>query len=315
MSWLGQGPYRNYKNRLAGQEVFVHTKATNYTSTGRSPLERPNNTSWVYPEFAGYYGQLYWATLQTTEQPITIITPTTNLFFRVLTPPGSGNANSDTVYPPGSISLLHGISPIGDKFHSAASYGPSAQLNVAAGLYVGEASFFFGPLLPIPAAPDGLTATAGVSQVNLSWNSVAGATGYNLKRSTVGGGAYTIIASNLNSLTFTSTGLLNGATFYYVVTAVNANGESKSSLQVSATTPALSPVFGSISPSGSSLVFSGTNGTPGSNYLVLMTTNLVLPLINWQVLATNTFDPNGGFSFTNPVSWSSAKQFYILQLK
>jgi len=136
-----------------------------------------------------------------------------------------------------------------------------------------------------------------------------------LKRSTVGGGAYTIIASNLNSLTFTSTGLLNGATFYYVVTAVNANGESKSSLQVSATTPALSPVFGSISPSGSSLVFSGTNGTPGSNYLVLMTTNLVLPLINWQVLATNTFDPNGGFSFTNPVSWSSAKQFYILQLK
>jgi len=61
----------------------------------------------------------------------------------VLTPPGSGNANSDTVYPPGSISLLHGISPIGDKFHSAASYGPSAQLNVAAGFTLVKPAFLW----------------------------------------------------------------------------------------------------------------------------------------------------------------------------
>jgi hypothetical protein len=153
LNWLGQGPYRVYKNRLSGQEIFVHAKGTNYTSTGRDLLSQPVNTAWVYPEFAGYYGQVNWATLQTIEQPITMVTPTTNLFFRVLTPPASGNANSDTTYPPGAISLLHGISAIGDKFHATSSYGPSAALNFATGLYTGEADFFFGPLIQAPPGP------------------------------------------------------------------------------------------------------------------------------------------------------------------
>jgi Glycosyl hydrolases family 2, TIM barrel domain/Glycosyl hydrolases family 2/Glycosyl hydrolases family 2, sugar binding domain len=154
MTWLGQGPYRDYKNRLAGQEIFVHTKAANYTSTGRDILSQPNNTAWVYPEFAGYYGQLNWATLQTTEQTITIVTPTTKLFLRVLTPPASGNTNSDTTYPPGAISLLHGISAIGDKFHAAgSSYGPSSVQNTATGLYTGEADFYFGPVVETSPGP------------------------------------------------------------------------------------------------------------------------------------------------------------------
>ena len=256
-----------------------------------------------------------WATLQTTEQPVTIVTPITNLFFRVLTPPASGNVNADTGYPPGAISLLHAISPIGDKFHAASTYGPSATLNTATGLYTGEASFSFGALPPLPAAPTGLTATAGAASVNLSWNSVAGATGYNLKSSTVNGGAYTIIASNLNSLAFPNTGLLNGTTYYYVVTAVNPNGESKSSPQASANTLILSPVFDDIFLSGSNLIFEGSNGTPGKNYMVLMTTNLILPLANWGNLATNIFDAFGRFNFTNPVPSSSPNQFYMLQLK
>ena len=315
MDWLGQGPYRDYKNRLAGQEIFTHTKVTNYTSTGRSPLQQAKDTPWVYPEFAGYYGQMFWAALHTTEQPILVVTPTTNLFFRVLTPPASGNTSADTPYPPGAFSLLHGISPIGDKFHNASAYGPSAQLNVASGLYTGEASFFFGTLSSLPSAPAGLTASPEVSGVKLSWDSVPGATGYNLKRATIDGGPYSIIASNLAGMTFTNIGLTSRSTNYYVVTAVNGNGESKSSPQVRAITPVLSPVFGSISPSGSTLIFSGTNGTAGKNYLVLSTTNLALPMTNWEVLATNAFDANGGFNFTNPLSPTNPSEFYILQLE
>lgn len=315
MDWLGQGPYRDYKNRLAGQEIFTHTKVTNDTSTGRSLLQQSQNTPWVYPEFAGYYGQMFWANLQTTELPMLVVTPTTNLFFRILTPPASGNANADTTYPPGTFSLLHGISPIGDKFHDASTYGPSAQLNGATGLYSGEANFFFGSLPSLPAAPTILTASAGVSGIKLGWDNVSGAAGYNVKRSAVSGGPYSVIASNLASLTFTNTGLSGNATYYYVVTAVNANGESKSSPQASATAPMLSPVFGSISPSGSSLIFRGTNGTPGKSYLVLSTTNLGLPVTNWEILATNIFDANGGFNFTNPLSPTNPSQFYILQLE
>src|ERR1039458_4237158 len=143
MSWLGQGPYRDYKNRQVGQEIFVHTKAYNYTWTGQGTLVAPTTTPWVYPEFEGYYGQLNWVTLQTSEQPITIITPTTNLFFRVFTPPTTDDANVNPPYPSGAISLLHGIAPQGEKFNSVGTaYGPLSSQNTATGLYRGEADFF-----------------------------------------------------------------------------------------------------------------------------------------------------------------------------
>jgi hypothetical protein len=153
MNWLGQGPYRVWKHRSAGQEIFSHTKAYNFTWTGQSTnygasYGKPT-TQWVYPEFEGFHGQLYWAMLQTTEQPITIETPTTNLFLRVLTPPVTDQGNVNPTFPPGTISLLQGISAMGDKFDVSSSIGPSAAVNIATGLYTGEANFFFGAL---PAA-------------------------------------------------------------------------------------------------------------------------------------------------------------------
>jgi len=223
MSWLGQGPYRDYKNRLAGQEIFIHTKGTNYTSRdGLFYNSRALRRGFILnsPATTGSLTGLPCKPPR-CRSPSSRRPPT--CFFRVLTPPASGNANSDTTYPPGAISLLHGISPIGDKFHAASSYGPSAQLNVATGLYAGEASFFFGALSPLPAAPAGLMATAGVASVNLIWNSVPGATGYTVRSSTINGGPYAVIASNLNGVVFTNTGLLNGTAYYYTVATVTAN--------------------------------------------------------------------------------------------
>ena len=89
-----------------------------------------------------------------------------------------------------------------------------------------------------PLAPTGLTATPGNTQVALSWTASAGATSYNVKRATVSGGPYTIIAGS-NSTSYTDTGLTNGTTYYYVVTAVNSIGESGNSSQVSATPQAV----------------------------------------------------------------------------
>ena len=317
MNWLGQGPYRVWKNRGAGQEIFSHTKTYNNTWTGQTSnySGAAATTPWVYPEFAGFHAQLFWATLQTSEQPITLATPMTNLFFRVLTPPATDKSQVNPTFPPGSISLLHGISAIGDKFDVASTIGPSAAVNIATGLYTGEADFFFGALPVLPAAPGGLIASAGSAQVILGWTGVAGATGYNVKSSTANGGPYTLIASNLTSLGFTNSGLLNGTTYYYVVTALNGGGESKDSLQVSATpAPPTSPVFSSISLAGSNLIVGGSNGTAGMSYLVLTTTNLLVPLTNWSLLATNIFGPGGAFNFTNSLPLSSPQQFYILKL-
>jgi hypothetical protein len=143
-------------------------------------LQAPTTTPWVYPEFEGYHGQLNWATLQTIEQPINIVTPTTNLYLCVLTPPPTDDANANPPYPSGAISLLHGIAPQGDKFHAAgSSYGPSSMPNTATGLYTGEADFFFGSLaVIIPGAATNFTLNYGgtpIVQPNLpgsDWNAV-----------------------------------------------------------------------------------------------------------------------------------------------
>lgn len=86
-----------------------------------------------------------------------------------------------------------------------------------------------------PAAPTGLTATAGNAQVALNWSISTGASSYKLYRSTVSGGPYSNIASSLSAPGYTDTGLTNGTTYYYVATAVNAGGESGYSSQAAGT--------------------------------------------------------------------------------
>jgi len=75
------------------------------------------------------------------------------------------------------------------------------------------------------------------------------------------------------------------------------------------------PIINGVTLSGSSLIFSGTNGMANSNYVVLASTNLAATLINWTVLFTNTFDANGIFHVTNTISPGNPQQFYRIQLQ
>jgi len=94
-----------------------------------------------------------------------------------------------------------------------------------------------------PGAVTGLAATAGDTQVGLTWSAASGATGYGVHRGTASGGPYTTVKGNIVGTSYTDTGLANGTTYYYVVTATNAEGEGTSSNQASATPAAsTSPV-------------------------------------------------------------------------
>ena len=106
------------------------------------------------------------------------------------------------------------------------SYGQSSDSNEVSAT----------PTAPVtaPAAPTGLQATPSDTQVNLTWTASSGATSYHVKRSTTNGGTYTQIAAP-TATNYTDTGLNDGTTYYYVVSALNSAGESGNSTQVSAT--------------------------------------------------------------------------------
>jgi cellulose 1,4-beta-cellobiosidase len=79
-----------------------------------------------------------------------------------------------------------------------------------------------------------VTATGGNASVLVSWNVVSGATGYNVMRSLTSGSGFATVASGVSGTSYTDTGLTNGTTAYYLVTALNGLAESSNSAQTSA---------------------------------------------------------------------------------
>lgn len=87
-----------------------------------------------------------------------------------------------------------------------------------------------------PAVPGDVIATAGDGQVSISWSPALGATSYNIYWSTTSGFTQSNGTKIANVTSpYVHTGLTNETAYYYVVTAVNANGESAGSTQVNAT--------------------------------------------------------------------------------
>ncbi|HET9229197.1 MAG TPA: proprotein convertase P-domain-containing protein, partial [Thermoanaerobaculia bacterium] len=104
---------------------------------------------------------------------------------------------------------------------------------------IGFAVVDFGAACTPPAPPTGVTATAaGQTQINVSWTASAGATSYNVLRSTTSGGPYTQVGTSA-SPSFSDTTVSCNTAYHYVVQAVGACA-SGNSAQASATTSACS---------------------------------------------------------------------------
>jgi len=91
------------------------------------------------------------------------------------------------------------------------------------------------PTQPLPAAPEDISAVAGDGQVLVGWSPVDSASGYNVYQSTISGGPYTLVGTDVSADCFLDTLLTDGTTYYYVVTALNAVGEGPDSSEIAAT--------------------------------------------------------------------------------
>jgi fibronectin type 3 domain-containing protein len=86
------------------------------------------------------------------------------------------------------------------------------------------------------SAPTGVGAALNGSSVTLTWNTVTGATSYNIFRSTTSGSGYVSINSTDTSTSCSDSNLTTGDTYYYVVAAQAANSLSSNSTPVSVIT-------------------------------------------------------------------------------
>jgi alpha-D-xyloside xylohydrolase len=71
----------------------------------------------------------------------------------------------------------------------------------------------------------------------------------------------------------------------------------------------------SIRLNGTGLFLSVTNGTPGGSWTLLQSTNVALPLSQWQTNVTGTFDGNGNLSANLANTATNLQQFYILKVQ
>ena len=140
--WLGKGPSRQWKNRIAGTPVNVWQNIYNNTHTGYSPV--------VYPEFKGYYGDVTWMELSTVEGKLYIASPDNGLFVRLFDFYALSSAGKPhPEIPIGNISFLDCIPPIGTKLATGLTtntrvYGPMSELNHVNGTKKRTLYFYFG---------------------------------------------------------------------------------------------------------------------------------------------------------------------------
>src|SRR5207244_1476365 len=126
--------------------------------------------------------------------------------------------------PAGTLTLLASLSSTtGSSPYGALALGSDGNF-YAATVFGGANNQ--GAILKVdgpPPAPTGLTATPGVSYVQLSWNPTPHATSYNVYKSTTAGNANpTLVQSGITGTLYSVTsGLINDTTYYFTVRAVN----------------------------------------------------------------------------------------------
>jgi hypothetical protein len=161
-----------------------------------------------------------------------------------------------------------------------------------------------GLINPPPSAPVGVVAIPGNQQVTLQWNTVPGASTYQVKRG-LDGFIVTAIAS-VTTTNFVDVNLVNDTSYFYAVSAANSGGEGSNSALVNATPRA--PRIGVTLLNSDLLV---TWPAWASDHAVYAATNLTPPAA-WTLLPNQPVLNGTNLSLTIPVT-NSGNLFLRLQ--
>ena len=126
--WMGEGPYRVWQNRIHGTTYGVWANDYN------DPI--PGET-FTYPEFKGYFANVKWMTLTTSEGKISIVNETPNAFLGIYQP-RDGRDKLLYTLPESGISVLNVIPAVRNKVNTTDLNGPSAQPKWVDGVYNGR---------------------------------------------------------------------------------------------------------------------------------------------------------------------------------
>lgn len=78
----------------------------------------------------------------------------------------------------------------------------------------------------VPSPPSGLSAIPRETEIELLWDQTPSATHYLVQRAPTADGPYTTLSDNAGAARFLDTSATNGTTYFYRVSAINAQGES-----------------------------------------------------------------------------------------
>jgi len=196
-------------NQASVTSVAIPAAPAGVTATGGA---NQVTVSWAAVSGATSYN-IYWSTLSG-------VTKTTGTkIASVATPYAHTGLSANSTY-------YYIVTAVNSAGESAASNQASATTAAVAG--------------SAPGAPIGVTAVSGTNQVTVAWNAVSGATSYNIYWSNDPTHVMKDMSPKITGVTspYHNTGLAAGTTYAYVVTAVNASGESTESAIVSAKTSA-----------------------------------------------------------------------------
>ena len=227
------------------------------------------------------------------------------LVWNAVTPPANCSISSYSVYgsttngfTPSSSNLIatvNGTTYSNTGLAASTTYYYKVEANDASGASAAStqasAETSAASCSAVPSAPTGLTATASSSTaIGLTWNavtppancSVSSYSVYGSKTSGFTPSSSTLLSSGVTGTTYSNTGLTASTTYYYVVEAVDADGNSVASAQQSATTL----------PSGSTEVVAIACGAPaesnsgGGDYSFVADEDFVGGGVNSPVTAT-----------------------------